>query len=99
MLLLSVMSDLADAIFGAQLTGHVIAGDELSSSLIRDAAMHADLSAALVGSEDISGIEEDILSARVSQHIVEDGDYSQTDFLHDHLQAELDASMVDSLFS
>ena len=93
------MSDLADAIFGAQLTGHVIAGDELSSSLINDAAMQADLSAALVGSEDISGIEEDILSARVSQHIVEDGGYSHTEFLHDHLQSDLDASLVDSLLS
>ena len=99
MLLLSVMSDLADAIFGAQLTGHVIAGDELSSSLIHDAAMHADFSAALVGSEDISGIQEDILSARVSQHIIDDGDYSQTDFLNDHLQSDLDASLVDSLLS
>jgi hypothetical protein len=93
------MSDLADAIFGAQLTGHVIAGDELSSSLIHDAAMQADLSAALVGSEDISGIQEDILSARVSQHIIDDGDYSQTDFLNDHLQSDLDASLVDSLLS
>ena len=93
------MSDLADAIFCAQLTGHVIAGDELTSSLIHDAAMQADLSSALVGSEDISGIEEDILSARVSQHILEDGDYSQTDFLNDHLQSDLDASLVDSLLT
>lgn len=93
------MSDLADAIFGAQLTGHVVAGNELTSSLIHDAAMQADLSAALVGSEDISGIKEDILSARVSQHIIDDGDYSQTDFMHDHLQSDLDASMIESLFT
>lgn len=93
------MSDLADAIFGAQLTGHVIAGDELTSSLIHDAAMQADLSAALVGSDEMSGVEEDILSARVSQHIINDGDYSQTDFMHDHLQSDLDASMIESLFT
>ena len=93
------MSDLADAIFGAQLTGHVIAGDELTSSLIHDAAMQADLSAALVGSDEMSGVEEDILGARVSQHIIDDGDYSQTDFMHDHLQSDLDASMIESLFT
>ncbi len=93
------MSDLADAFFGAQLTGHVIAGDELTSSLIHDAAMQADLSAALVGSDEMSGVEEDILSARVSQHIIDDGDYSQTDFMHDHLQSDLDASMIESLFT
>jgi hypothetical protein len=93
------MSDLADAIFGAQLTGHVIAGDELTSSLIHDAAMQADLSAALVGSDEMTGVEEDILSARVSQHIIDDGDYSQTDFMHDHLQSDLDASMIESLFT
>jgi len=93
------MSDLADAIFGAQLTGHVIAGDELTSSLIHDAAMQADLSAALVGSDEMSGVEEDILSARVSQHIIDDGDCSQTDFMHDHLQSDLDASMIESLFT
>lgn len=93
------MSDLADAIFGAQLTGHVIAGDELTSSLIHDAAMQADLSAALVGSDEMTGVEEDILSARVSQHIIDDGDYSQTDFMYDHLQSDLDASMIESLFT
>ena len=93
------MSDLADAIFGAQLTGHVIAGNELTSSLIHDAAIQADLSAALVGSDEMSGVEEDILSARVSQHIIDDGDYSQTDFMHDHLQSDLDASMIESLFA
>jgi len=93
------MSDLADAIFGAQLTGHVIAGDELTSPLIHDAAMQADLSAALVGSDEMSGVEEDILGARVSQHIIDDGDYSQTDFMHDHLQSDLDASMIESLFA
>jgi len=93
------MSDLADAIFGAQLTGHVIAGEELTSSLIHDAAMQADLSAALVGSDEMTGVEEDILSARVSQHIIDDGDYSQTDFMHDHLQSDLDASMIESLFT
>ena len=93
------MSDLADAIFGAQLTGHVIAGNELTSSLIHDAAIQADLSAALVGSDEMSGVEEDILGARVSQHIIDDGDYSQTDFMHDHLQSDLDASMIESLFA
>ena len=58
------MSDLADAVFGGQLIGHVIAGDELTGSVITEAAMKASLSSSLVvGEPDLSPVELQILEA------------------------------------
>jgi hypothetical protein len=91
------MSDLADAVFGGQLMGHVIAGEQLTTSVINDAALTADLASGLVVDGDLSSIEEQILQAKVSQQVVETGNYSIDDAVMDQQQAQLHGELVDYL--
>ena len=92
------MSDLADAVFGGQLMGHVIAGDELTSSVIQDAAMKASLADGLsVVDETLSDVESEILQSKIAHTVAEEGHYSTTDLMHDQLEAELDAGLAEGL--
>lgn len=93
------MSDLSDAVFSGQLMGHVIAGEELTTSLIADAARNAELASNLVASPDgLSSMEQSIIEAKTAQHTLEDGGYSSTDILADQLDAELAADLTNNLF-
>jgi hypothetical protein len=91
------MSDLADAVFGGQLMGHVIAGEQLTTSVINDAALTADLASGLVVDGGLSSIEEQILQAKVSQQVVETGNYSIDDAVIDQQQAQLHGELFDYL--
>jgi hypothetical protein len=82
------MSDLADAVFGGQLLGHVIAGEELTTSVITDSAMTADLASHLVVKDDLSTAEHQIIQAKVSQAVIFDGRYDPSHIIVDHLDAE-----------
>lgn len=88
------MSDLSDAVFGGQLMGHVIAGEELTASVINDAAMTADLASGLVVDHDLSPFEEHILQAKVAQQLLHDGDYSIGNVVHDHLETQLHGDIL-----
>lgn len=89
------MSDLADAVFGGQLLGHVVAGQELTTSLIADAAIKADLATDLVVDDDLSSVEYEILQAKVAGHIVDDGHYSQSSIVADHIDAGVNADIAE----
>jgi predicted membrane-bound spermidine synthase len=90
-----VMSDLADAVFGGQLLGHVIAGQELTTSVIADAAMTADLASHMVVDDNLSTVEHEILQAKVAEQTIADGSYSSADIMTD-MQS---SSLADSLIS
>lgn len=77
------MSDLADAVFGGQLLGHVIAGEELTASVITDAAMTAELASNLSTHHDLSSVEHEVLQAKVAQQTIADGGYSPSDCMID----------------
>jgi hypothetical protein len=95
-----VMSDLADAVFSGQLTGHLISGEELDSSLLIDSAIKADLASQLVvGNEPLGDTEKAILEAKIAQNVAADGHFDQGDFMSDQLQAHLDAQLVDPFLS
>jgi len=94
------MSDLADAVFGGQLTGHLISGEELDSSLLIDSAIKADLASQLVvENEPLGSTEKAILQAKIAQNVAADGHYDQGDLISDQLQAHLDAQLVDPFLS
>ena len=94
------MSDLADAVFGGQLIGHVIAGDELTGSVITEAAMKASLSSSLVvGEPDLSPVEQQILEAKVAQATASEGEYIPSDIAQDFLEAQLDSSIAETFLS
>ena len=92
------MSDLADAVFGGQLMGHVIAGEELTQSVVVDAARNASIAGDIALSDDsLSKTEQQIIEARVAQKVADGESYSISDAMSDNLQAELDASLADGL--
>lgn len=91
------MSNLSDAVFGAQLSGHVIAGQELTSSVIHDAAMQASLANSLLTDEVMTGVEDEMFRAHLIQDYLDDGELSQAEIMDAHLQAGVDASLIDSL--
>ena len=94
------MSDLADAVFGGQLIGHVIAGDALTSAVVTDAAITADLASHMVvGSEHLHGAQREILEAKIAQHTISDGQYQSSDIIEDHLHSQLGSGLIDSLLS
>ena len=93
------MSNLSDAVFGAQLSGHVIAGQELTSSVIHDAAMQASLANSLLADEGMTGVEDEIFRAHLTQDFLDDGELSQAEIMDAHLQTGLDASMIDDLIA
>jgi hypothetical protein len=90
------VSDLADALFSGQLTGHLISGEELDSSLLANTAIKAELASQLaIDDGPLGSTEKSILQAKVAQSVVADGDYNSGDLLNDQLQAHLDAQLVD----
>ena len=88
------MSDLSDAVFSGQLMGHVIAGEELTSSVINDAVMTADLASDLFVDPNLSSVEEQILQAKVSHQVALNGDYAIGDVVLDHLEAQIHGDTV-----
>ena len=91
------MSDLAKAVFGGQLMGHVIAGEELTQSVIADAAQTASLAESLSVTDDcLNSTEKQILEAKVAESVVEDGSYDHSDLMQDQLELGPDATIADS---
>lgn len=94
------MSDLVDAVFGGQLTGHLVSGEELDSSLLVNAAIKADLASQLsIDDEPMSVAEKAILQAKVAQSVADYGEYHSSEILNDQLQAHLDSQLVDPYLS
>jgi len=92
------MSDLADAVFGGQLLGHVISGEPLTTAAVVHAATTADLASSMVpDSEHASGIEHAILQSKIAQNVALNGDYNPSEIVNDHLHAQIDASFVNGL--
>ena len=81
------MSELADAVFGGQLLGHIIAGEAMSTSVIAQAAINADLASSLVVDPKLSSTAESILQAKVAHHTIVDGHYDSGQVIDDYLQA------------
>lgn len=95
-----VMSDLADALFSGQLTGHLISGEELDSALLIESAIKADLASQLVvENQPLGSTEKAILQAKIAQNVAADGHYDQGDLISHQLQAHLDAQLVDPFLS
>jgi hypothetical protein len=93
------MSDLADAVFAGQLTGHLISGEELNSSLLVNAAIKAELASELAFEDGQLGTSEKaILQAKVAQDVASNGNYDTADLLNDQLQAQMDAELVNTFF-
>lgn len=93
------MSDIADAVFGGQLLGHVIAGEELTASVITDAAMTADLASHLVPEDELSTAEHQILQAKVCQDVMLSGQYDPAHILVDSLETNLSVDAADPFLS
>jgi hypothetical protein len=91
------MSDIADAVFGGQLLGHVIAGEELTTAVLTDAAMTADLAAHMVVDDDISSVEHQILQAKVAGATYAGGHYDPGDINSDHYSAQDDSILSSHL--
>jgi hypothetical protein len=92
------MSELANAVFGGQLTGHALGGEELTTSVVTNAAITADLASNLVHGEDgLSGVEAEILRAKIVQHVVSEGDYSPQSIIQDQLEAQIEADVIDGI--
>ena len=93
------MSDLAKAVFKGQLLGKVIAGEELSQSVITDAAFTADLADGIALSSDshMSEIEQDILESKVAQSVLENGNYSSSEIIVDQLESGTSADFVEDI--
>lgn len=91
------MSNLSDAVFGAQLSGHVIAGQELTSSVVHDAAMQASLADSLLTDEGMTGVEDEVFRAKLTQDLLEDGELSTAEVMDAHLRAGVEASMIEGL--
>lgn len=94
-----LMSDLADAVFEGQLLGHVIGGEQLTTSVIADAVMTADLASNLVVEDKLSTAEHQIIQAKVSQAVVFDGQYDPSQIIDDHFNAQLFVNDADSFLS
>lgn len=90
------MSDLSDAVFGGQLTGHLLSGAELDPSVLISSAIKADLASSLTAGDEHLGVaEKAILQAEVAHNVAIDGHYEPGDLLSDQLQAHLHAQLVD----
>lgn len=89
------MSDLAVAVFGGQLLGHLVSGEELTSSVISNAAITADLASGLIGDKELSATEHQILQAKIANHVIEDGNYCASSVIHDHIDAGSSADIAD----
>ena len=89
------MSDLADAVFGGQLLGHVINGEELTLPLVHDAALNAELADGLVVDDQLSPQDLNTLSAKTAQTVISsNGLYDTSDFVDDHSFIELASDLL-----
>ena len=82
------MSDLAEAVFGGQLLGHVIAGEAMTTSVIAQAAINADMASSLVVDPKLSPTAESILQAKVAHHTFVDGHYEPGQVIDDYFDAQ-----------
>ena len=88
------MSDLADAVFGGQLLGHVIAGQDLTTSVIVDAAMKAEMASQIVVDDDLSAVQHEIMQAKVAEQTIVDGSYSSGDLMTDMQSTSLAEKLI-----
>ena len=66
------MSDLADALFQAKLTGHALDGTPIDMSTVQQAAIDASLAASLHVGDELSPTEEAILQAKMIENGLEE---------------------------
>ncbi len=88
------MSDLEAAVFGGQLMAHVIAGDELTTSVVTDAAMTADIASGLIPDQHLTDAEQQILLNKVAENTLADGGYEPADLISDQLFAHQADSLI-----
>ena len=88
------MSDLADAVFGGQLLGHVIAGQELTTSVIADAAMTAEMASQIAVDDDLSAVQHEIMQAKVAEQTIADGSYNSWDVMTDMQSTSLGENLI-----
>lgn len=93
------MSDLADAVFGGQILGHVISGEELTSSFIANAAMTAELAADMVVDGEMSSAEHQIMEAKVASRLDDSGHYDAAHVSQDLYETQTAANLVEQLLT
>ena len=91
------MSDLADAVFGGQLLGHVIAGDELTASVVHDAALKASLVSDLFPGHEMLQGEHQVLAARIAEDISGHHAYTPSDMAEDVMRSHIDSEIAGPL--
>jgi hypothetical protein len=92
------MSNLENAVFGAQLTGQMMSGGHLGAADITSAALNADLASKLAGTDQLlSSTEEVILRAKIASKVAMDGHYNPVDIVADHLDAHVHAQLSDDM--
>ena len=91
------MSDLADAVFGGQLLGHVLAGEDLTSSQILNSAMNAHVAESLVADDNPSELVQQLIELKTAQHVINDGDYSSSVIHGDLMDSGLAEEMIHDL--
>lgn len=89
------MSDLADAMFKAKLTGQALDGTPIDMSTVQQAAIDASLAASLHVGDELSPTEEAILQAKMIQNGMEENGSFDVD-AGDIMQAQLDADLADT---
>lgn len=89
------MSDLADALFRAKLTGQALDGTPIDLSTVQQAAMDASLAASLHVDDELSTTEATILQAKILQNGLK-GDGSFDVDTGDIMQLQIEADMVDA---
>jgi hypothetical protein len=83
------MSDLADAVFGGQLLGHVVAGDEITPALISEVEIVTDLATHMTVDNHMAPEEFQVLQAKVASHTVSEGEYDPSDITSDQFDVDL----------
>ena len=92
------MSNLENAVFGAQLTGQMMSGGQLGAADVTSAALNADLASQLAGTDQVlSSTEEAILRAKIASKVAMDGHYNPVDIVADYLDAHVHAQLSDNM--
>lgn len=89
------MSDLADALFQAKLTGQALDGTPIDMSTVQQAAMDASLAASLHVSDELSPTEEAILQAKMLQNGMEENGSFDIDS-GDIMEAQMEAGIAET---
>lgn len=90
------MSDLADAVFQAKLTGHALDGTPIDISTVQQAAMDASLAASLHVDDELSPTEQAILQAKMVENAMEENGSFDIN-AGDIMQAQIDAEIADTI--